>query len=94
VAALPFLLVLPAACATGPLPADDVATEAEEALEQRSGVRPEISCSEDLADEVGARTTCTMTAGDDPTEYDVEVTVTAIDGERVHVDIDVADQPR
>jgi hypothetical protein len=35
-----------------------------------------------------------MTAGDDPTEYDVEVTVTAIDGERVHVDIDVADQPR
>jgi hypothetical protein len=93
-AVFPFLLVLPAACARGPLPAEDVAAKVEEALQERSGVRPEIFCPEDLADEVGARTTCTMTAGDDPTEYDVLVTVTSIEDERVHIDIDVDDQPR
>jgi hypothetical protein len=92
-AALPLLLVVLGGCAAGPLSAEDVATRAEDALEERSGVRPEITCPEDLAAEVGARTTCTLTAGGDPTEYGVEVTVTSIEDERVRFGIEVDREP-
>jgi Domain of unknown function (DUF4333) len=88
-----LVLGLPA-CASGPLPAEDVATKAEDALEAKSGVRPDIVCPEDLAARVGARTRCTLTAGNDPTEYGVLVIVTSIDGTRVRFDIEVDDQPK
>ena len=89
-----LLLAALTACGSGHLAAADVATTAEDALEQQSGGRPDISCPEDLAPDVGATTTCTLTAGDDPTEYDVRVTVTSVDGEEVRFDVEVDDQPR
>jgi hypothetical protein len=92
-ACLPLLLIVLAGCAAAPLSAEDVATKAEDALEERSGVRPEITCPEDLAAEVGAQVTCTLTPGDDPTEYAVQVTVTSVEDARVRFGIEVDREP-
>ena len=75
------------------LAADDVATAAEDALEAQIGARPDIVCLEDLAAEEGAETRCTLTAGDDPAEYGVTVTVTAVDGTDAEFDVEVDGQP-
>ena len=69
--------------------ADEVATAAEDALEEQVGTRPDIVCPEDLEAEVGAETRCTLTAGDDPTDYGVTVTVTAVDGGDAEFDVEV-----
>ena len=71
----------------------EVATKAEEALEAEVGSRPEISCPEDLEAKVGAETRCILTAVDDPTEYGVTITVTAVDGSDAEFDIAVDDEP-
>lgn len=89
-----LLLLLLTGCSAGPLPAEDVEARAEEALEERSGVRPEITCPKDLPATVGARMTCTLTAGGDPTQYDVEVTVSSVEDDRVRFDIDVDREPK
>ena len=78
--------------APGTLSADEVATKAEDALEQQIGVRPTITCPEDVKAEVGAETRCTLTAGDDPTEYGVSIKVTEVDGDNAKFDIQV-DEP-
>ena len=87
--ALPLAL---GACA-GSLPAADVATQAEDVLEEQEGVRPDITCPEDLEEEVGAQTRCTWTAGDDPTEYGLTITVTAVDGDGAEFDVGLDRQP-
>jgi hypothetical protein len=92
-AVVPVLFAVLTACGAGHLPAEDVATEAEDALEKQVGVRPDISCPEDLAADVGASTRCTFTAGDDPTEYGVQVTVTSVDDEAVRFDVELDDRP-
>jgi len=81
------------ACGAGDLSAEDIATKAEDALEKQVGVRPDISCPEDLAAAVGASTRCTFTAGGDPTEYGVQVTVTSVDDEAVRFDVVLEDRP-
>ncbi len=58
-----------------------------------SDVRPDISCPEDLPAEEGATMTCTLTADGLEGEYDVEITVTGVDGSDTLFDIQVADQP-
>jgi hypothetical protein len=88
------LLVGLTACGAGDLAAEDVATKAEDALEKQVGVRPDISCPEDLAPDVGATIRCTFTAGDDPTEYGVQVTVTSVDDESVRFDVELEDRPK
>jgi hypothetical protein len=91
-AAVPPLSVVLAACG-GTLPAEDVAGRAEDVLEGEVGVRPDISCPDDLAEEVGAETRCTWTAGDDPTEYGLTITVTAVDGGGADFDVRLDRQP-
>jgi hypothetical protein len=96
--AAPFLLAGLAACSlslssTTTLSADTVASSAEDALEEQIGVRPSISCPEDVEAKVGAKTRCTLTGGDDPTEYGVTVTVTSVDGKNALFDVEVDDQP-
>jgi hypothetical protein len=92
--AVPFLLAALVACGGSVLTADTVATSAEDALEKQIGVRPTISCPDDVEAKVGATTRCTLTGGDDPTEYDVAVTVTSVDGKNATFDVKVADQAR
>ena len=94
-AAVPVLLAGLGACGgTGTLSAKEVATKAEDALEAQVGTRPDITCPEDLDATVGAKTTCTLTAGDDPAEYGVTVTVTSVDGDSAKFDIKVDEQPK
>ena len=89
--ALPLLALGLTACG-GTLSAGEVATQAEAALEEQVGSRPDISCPEDLDAEVGAETRCTLTAGGDPTEYGVTITVTAVEGDTAEFDIVVDEE--
>jgi hypothetical protein len=94
--AAPFLLAGLAACgliSSTTLSADAVASSAEDALEEQIGVRPSINCPEDVKAKVGSETRCTLTGGEDPTEYGVTVTVTSVDGENAVFDVTVDDQP-
>ena len=92
-AATSLVLFGSAACGSASLAAEEVATSAEDALEDQVGVRPEVSCPEDLEAEVGAQTRCTLTAGDDPTEYGVTVTVTSVEDGTANFDVQVDDGP-
>ncbi|MCW2637068.1 MAG: hypothetical protein JWQ99_3435 [Blastococcus sp.] len=92
--ALPTALTVLAACGAGGLASDDVATKAEDALEKQVGSRPDITCPDDLEATVGATTRCVLTAGDDPTEYGVQITVTSVDGDDATFDVAVDEQPQ
>ena len=98
-AAVPALLSGLAACSfsiggSDVLEAETVATEAEKALEEQVGSRPDISCPDDLEAEVGAETRCTLTADGDPDEYGVTITVTAVEGDDAEFDIVVDEGPQ
>ena len=92
--AAPLLVVGLAGCGGTTLTAGAVEERAADALEEQVGVRPEISCPESLEAEVGASTECTLTAGDDPAEYPVTVTVSSVDGDSTTLDVAVGDTPR
>ena len=93
-AAIPLLLAGLAACSSTPvLTADTVASSAEDALEKQIGVRPSITCPDDVDAKVGEETRCTLTGGDDPTEYGVTVTVTSVEGRNATFDVQVDEEP-
>jgi len=93
--ALPVLgaLVL-TACSTRtvePLAPEVVADQIADALQEEVGVRPVVSCTDDLEAEVGAEVVCDLSTEADPeTIYPVTATVTAVDTETGQVDFDVA----
>ena len=92
-ALLPVLLALGGCGGPGEVPADDVATRAEDVLEEEVGTRPDVTCLADLPAEEGAELRCTLTAGDDPAEYGVTVTVTAVEDDTARFDVVVDDTP-
>ena len=77
---------------TETLTAAEVATAAEDALEEQVGTRPDITCPEALDKRKGASTRCTLTGGDDPVEYGVTVTVTRAD-DPTRIGVQVDDEP-
>ena len=90
---LPALLGV-AACGAGTVAADEVTTRAEEVLEgETGGVRPEVSCPEDLPAEVGAEMRCTATVVGEEDEYGVTVTVTSVEDDQARFDVVVDDEP-
>ena len=91
--AVPFLAAGLAACGSSALAADDVAEGAEAALEAEVGARPNVSCPEDLAAEVGAETRCTLSVTGDDQEYGVTVTVTSVEGDTANFDVQVDEEP-
>jgi hypothetical protein len=92
--AVPFLVAGLVACGgNSVLTADTVAASAADALEQQVGVRPSVTCPDDVEAAVGAKTRCTLTGSDDPTQYGVTVTVTSVDGKNATFDVTVDDQP-
>jgi hypothetical protein len=96
--AVPLLALSLSACSfsfgsTDALPADEVAEGAEDALEGQVGVRPDVSCPEDLEAEVDAETRCTLTVDGDPEEYGVTVTVTSAEDGTANFDVQVDDEP-
>lgn len=74
------------------MPAAEVATTAEDALELEVGARPDITCPDRLEKEEGATTRCTLTAEGDSTEVGVTVTVLETDGD-LQFDVEVDDEP-
>ena len=91
--AAPLLALALAGCGAGTLGASTVEEGAADALEEQVGIRPEVSCPDDLEAEVGASMQCTLTAGDDPTEYPVTVTVSSVEGDTANFDVEVGDAP-
>ncbi len=81
-------------CGTATVPSREVATAAEQALEQQVGSRPDITCPHDLEAEVGATTRCTLTADGLDGTYGVTVRVTSVTGGKAHFDVQVDDQPQ
>ena len=63
------------------------------ALEQEVGVRPDVSCPEDLPAEVGAEARCTLTVEGDEGEYGVTVTVSSVEGDTAQFDVQVDTEP-
>jgi len=60
--------------------ADTISSKAEKALGPKVAGDPEITCDNALAAKDGETTTCEMRVGDDPTTYDVDVTL-SMDGD-------------
>jgi hypothetical protein len=90
----PLLLLGPVACGSDVIRAASVADGAEQALEEQLGLRPEVSCPDDVAATVGATARCTAQPPGEATTYGVTVTVTEIEDEEavyaVTVDDDAA----
>jgi hypothetical protein len=91
--AAPLLALGLAGCGAGTLEASTIEEGVADSLEEQVGVRPEISCPEDIPAEEGAETECTLTAGGDPAEYPVSVRVTSVEGDTANFDIEVGDTP-
>ena len=70
-----------------PLPAERVADAVADALEDEVGLRPDVSCPDDVEAEVGAQTRCT--AAVDGATYGAMVTVTAVDDAGAEFDVHV-----
>lgn len=62
------------------LSADEVATKAEKELAPKVAGDPEITCDSGMRAEDGESTTCEMRVGDTPKAYEVEATLSVIDG--------------
>ncbi|MGY1808781.1 protein kinase [Blastococcus sp. SYSU D00669] len=83
-----------ASSAVGTISPAEVATGAEDALEEAIGRRPDITCPDPLPAEVGATTRCSLTDPETGSVYGVSVTVTSVAGTQARFDVQVDDQPQ
>ncbi|MDE0572199.1 DUF4333 domain-containing protein [Demequina sp. B12] len=73
---------------------EDVETTVEDSLEAQFGIRPVIDCGDDNIDlVVDEQVTCLLSTEDDPTEFDVDVVFTEVDGTEFSLDYQVAEEP-
>ncbi|TKJ30746.1 DUF4333 domain-containing protein [Blastococcus sp. CCUG 61487] len=92
---LPVLLLGAAAlsaCAETTLTPAEVASVAEDALQEEVGPRPDITCPDELPDEEGATTRCRLTLGGEGPGYGVTVTVIE-SGDDLRLEVVVDDAP-
>lgn len=80
-------LIALSACGADVVDQQDVEQQISEKFGSEFDQVGDVSCPEDLAAEVDATVTCVMTG--DGQEYDVDVTVTSIDGDKVLFDMEV-----
>ncbi|RZU33942.1 DUF4333 domain-containing protein [Blastococcus saxobsidens] len=95
-ALLGFVAVLSAgstACGADRVPADAVAAEAAAVLAERTGVRSQVSCPDELEVVPGTALRCELTPEGASERYGVTVTVTSVDGDDVDVAVEVDDAP-
>jgi hypothetical protein len=90
-AAVGALVVGLSACG-GALPAEDVADAVADVFESDLGFRPDLTCPDDLAAEVGATVRCT--AGVDGETYGATVAVTSVDGDGTAFEVQVDGEPQ
>ena len=86
------LLVVLGLAGCGTLDGAAVAEEAADALADQVGARPDVTCPEDLEEEVGAGTRCSATV--EGATFGVTVTVRALDDEGADLDVLVDRQPQ
>ena len=76
------------------VPADGIATTAENALEEKIGTRPDIDCGTDDIELVeGKVIDCTLTDPVSGEKFDSPVTIKAVDGSSYTVGVQVGDAP-
>ncbi|MET0765239.1 MAG: DUF4333 domain-containing protein [Blastococcus sp.] len=92
-AAAALLVVLVSGCGGSEVPAEVVAAKAADLLARQVGVRPVIVRPDDVPAEEGATTRCVLTAGGDPTEYGVTVTIVRDEDGSLTVEVQVDDEP-
>jgi Domain of unknown function (DUF4333) len=92
VAVLP-VLVLATACGAGTVSKADVASAVADQVESQVGNRPQVRCPDDLEAKVGARPRCTLTLEGVDGTYGVTATVTKVDDDQAHFDIQVDSEP-
>lgn len=81
-----------AGCGASSIAGDELADQVNTQLTEQVGQEPdEVECPEDLDAEVGATTQCTLTAGDE--SYNVDVEVTEVDGDTANFSIEVGEEP-
>ena len=74
---------------------EKVATDAEDALEERIGQRPEIDCGDKQVDLVdGTVVECELTDPSTGSRFDTTVTLSDVDGTSFHIDVQVAQEPK
>ena len=83
----------PIACGTDRVPADAVATEAAAVLAERTGVRSQVSCPDELEVEPGRELSCVLTPEGGTERYGLTVTVTSVDRDDVDIAVEVDDTP-
>lgn len=87
------IAVVVVGCGTEGVPAGTVATEAAHVLAERTGVRSEVTCPQDLQADVGQELRCVLVPEGGDERYGVTVRVTSVDGDQVDVDVEVDDVP-
>lgn len=76
------------------VPADDIATLAEDTLEEQIGQRPEIDCGDEAIGLVeGDEVDCLLTDPTTGSEFDTTIVFTSVEGSDYTIDIQVAEQP-
>lgn len=85
------------ACSGGPVltaEAEDIATTAENALEQSVGSRPEIDCgTETIELKKGLVIDCVLTDPATGEQFESPVTIDKIEGTEYSISVQVADEP-
>lgn len=72
-----------------------IATEAEDAIEEQVGSRPEVDCGDEQVDLVdGTVVECELTDPTTGTVYDMSVTLSDVDGTAFRIAVQVADEPK
>lgn len=83
------------AAATYTVSPEDLATTAENALEEQVGSRPDIDCgTEDIDLVKGTVVPCVLTDPASGDEFDAPVTIEEVDGASYTIGVQVADAPR
>ncbi len=69
----------------------ELETQAAAALETRIGVRPEVTCEDDLRAEVDATTECVAVAPGADEEVPIKITVTSVEDGRAEFEVAAVD---
>lgn len=94
VATAPFALAACTFSSNLTVPPDEVATLAEDSLEEQIGQRPDIDCGTEQIDVVqGNEITCLLTDPATGEQYDTAVLFSSVDGASYSIDVQVADVP-
>ncbi|SRR5690554_3223389 len=83
--------LLLAGCSSNAVEQIEVEEQTAYSLTQLFGQTPEVLCPADLEAEVGTEMICAVYPVDEDAEYEAYLTVTAVEGDIAHFDIELSD---